>query len=361
MPSLRGLITKLARSGINVLITRDTGTGKECVANAIHQESARMLNPMVSVNCAVLPDGLVESELFGYERGAFTGAHQAYLGKIRSANRGTVFLDEICPYAQAKLLRVLENHEMFRLGAKSLTLVDFRFIAATNTTLEGQVKAQTFRQDLYYRLNIARIHIPPLSERRKDIPELFRHRVEMLNSRYSTRVGSPSTELLTCMQAYHGPGNVRELRNLVETIFIDSPVGPVSLKHLPDSFQHILSGFASLATGAQEKERLAAILSETNCNKTQTAKKLNWCRMMLYRKLPSMSSSGRRDNRRLRPSNRHCVIWGTGRLLHDHLSSQQGSCESASVSCRRALSQRPAESMSRPSILHRVVADMVFA
>ncbi|WP_338639515.1 sigma-54 dependent transcriptional regulator [Burkholderia pyrrocinia] len=286
MERLRIDIGKVARIDANVLIIGETGTGKECVAESIHCASSRARFPLVRVNCAALPDTLIESELFGYDRGAFTGAQQPYPGKVRLADHGTVFLDEIgelSPCAQAKLLRLLESHEVFPLGGRSVVKVDVRFIAATNSELELLVEARAFRRDLYYRLNVAMLCLPPLKERRDDLVELFAHHVREFNRRYDAQVGAPSADLVACMRAYHWPGNVRELRNLVESIFIDPPVGTVGVEHLREPFRRLFAAYSRSGDG--ERERLIAILQETNWNKSKAAEKLSWSRMTLYRKL----------------------------------------------------------------------------
>jgi transcriptional regulator with PAS, ATPase and Fis domain len=294
MEQLRAYIGKVARSEASVLITGETGTGKECVANAIHDSSVRAGGPLVCINCAALPDALIESELFGYERGAFTGAQQAYPGKVRLADHGTLFLDEISdltPYAQAKLLRMLESREVFPLGGSRVVKVDIRIVAATNAALEPLVEDGRFRRDLYYRLNVARISLPRLSERREDLADLFSYHVERFNLRYVTAVGAPSADLIACMKAYDWPGNVRELRNLVEAIFIDPPAGPVRPEHLPDAFRHLFAKYSK--SGDAEKERLITILRETNWNKSRAAERLSWSRMTLYRKLSKYDLSAK--------------------------------------------------------------------
>ena len=229
MGALRRYVQKVAQSDANVLISGPTGTGKELVANAIHQASQRNPAPFVSVNCAAIPDTLLESELFGYERGAFTGAAERYPGKLRLADHGTIFLDEIgelSPLGQAKILRVLESREVFALGARRTASIDVRFVAATNQDLEPMIERHAFRQDLFFRLNVARIYLPALRERREDILEIFRHYMDQFNGRYRRRVQAPTPELAERLTAYDWPGNVRELRNCVEAVFIDPPDGP---------------------------------------------------------------------------------------------------------------------------------------
>lgn len=286
MLDLRSYIPKVARSEANVLITGDTGTGKERVAESIHYESPRRNQPFVCVNCAAIPDSLIESELFGYERGAFTGAQQGYAGKLRLANGGTVFLDEIGDMslaAQAKVLRAIENHEVFPLGGRQMAPINARFIAAVNQDLEPLIAAQQFRRDLYYRLNVARITLPPLKERKEDIPELLSYYVHQFNDRFGESVGTPSRELMECLMRYDWPGNIRELRNLVEAIFIDPPHGSIALADLPESFRRIFAPYVSEAV--PEKDRLLSTLYDTNWNKSKAAAELRWSRMTLYRKL----------------------------------------------------------------------------
>jgi transcriptional regulator with PAS, ATPase and Fis domain len=279
-------LPKLGNSTAHLLITGETGTGKERVAALVHDRSPRRMLPFVSVNCAAIPDALFESELFGYERGAFTGAHEAYLGKLRLAQGGTVLLDEVgemSPVAQSKLLRVLESKEVFPLGARRPSTVDVRFIAATNQDLEPLVSKRQFRADLFYRLNVARVVLPPLRERKQDIPELFRFYVTEFSDKLGRTVPEPTPELFQLFASYDWPGNVRELRNLVEALFIDPPDRPIALDDLPASFRSIFSGFKT--TSLSERDRLVSALYESNWNKSEAAAKLNWSRMTLYRKL----------------------------------------------------------------------------
>jgi len=286
MVELRSYIPKVARSDVNVLITGATGTGKERVAESIHYASARRDDPFICVNCAAIPESLIESELFGYERGAFTGAHDSYLGKLRLAGTGTVFLDEIGDMslsAQAKVLRAIESREVFPLGGRHVAHIEARFIAAVNQDLEPLLAENRFRRDLYYRLNVARILLLPLNERSEDIPELVFHYLEHFNGRFHAEVEAPDAELLQCLMSYTWPGNIREVRNLVEAIFIDPPLGPISLADLPESFRRIFAVYARQAV--PERERLVSALYQTNWNKSKAAASLNWSRMTLYRKL----------------------------------------------------------------------------
>jgi transcriptional regulator with PAS, ATPase and Fis domain len=288
MVRLRDYLPKVARSSASVLITGETGTGKEVVAETIHRLSPRSARPFVRLNCAAIPDNLVESELFGYERGAFTGAQGTYSGKLRLADGGTVLLDEIGEMslmAQAKLLRVIENSEIFPLAGTRTIPVDVRIIAATNQDLDRLLDANRFRRDLYYRLNVVRLQLPPLRERPEDIPALFELFLAEFNRRYRLAVPGASADLRDCLIKYQWPGNIREMRNLVEAIFIDPPNGPIELGDLPQSFQKIFAGFVLASTPADEREKLLSILHSTNWNKSRAAAQLKWSRMTLYRKL----------------------------------------------------------------------------
>jgi len=293
MVALRTYVQKVARSDANVLICGPTGTGKELVAESIHGGSRRQSAPLVSVNCAAIPDSLLESELFGYEPGAFTGAAERYPGKLRLADQGTIFLDEIAemsPVGQAKILRVLESREIFPLGARRTSKIDVRVVAATNQDLESMVQRHSFRQDLFFRLNVARINVPALRDRPDDILELFMHYVRRFNSRYGSHVQAPTAELTTCLRGYEWPGNVRELRNCVEALFIDPPDGTIAVEHLPEQFRKIFQGHRE--DQVSERDALLAALSHTNWNKKMAARELHWSRMTLYRKLEKYKISG---------------------------------------------------------------------
>ncbi len=286
MNALRAYLPKVARSQATVLVTGETGTGKERIAHAIHDLSPRSASRFVVVNCGALPDSLIESELFGHVRGAFTGAHTNARGKVADANGGTLFLDEIGElslYAQAKLLRVLETHEVQPVGSTRAEKVDVRVIAATNRELEADVAAHRFRADLFYRLNVARLIIPPLRERQADIPLLAKHIITEFNLRDGLHVGLPVPALLDCLLAHTWPGNVRELRNLIECVFIDPPEGALSLEHLPTAFQAVFGQYRT--TPRSERERMMAALQRSQGNKAEAAKELNCSRMTLYRKL----------------------------------------------------------------------------
>ncbi|HBD06660.1 MAG TPA: sigma-54-dependent Fis family transcriptional regulator, partial [Syntrophobacteraceae bacterium] len=212
-------VRKLADNNSTILMTGETGTGKSFLAGTIHYNSPRRHKPFVMINCANIPETLLESELFGHERGAFTGALKTRAGRFEQANEGTVFLDEIgelSPALQAKLLRVLEEKAFERVGGNQTIHSDIRIIAATNRILEQQVADGAFREDLYYRLNVVTIYLPPLRERREDIPELISHFLNAYNEANDRYVVHIETKAMEAMQKYHWPGNVRELENIIE-------------------------------------------------------------------------------------------------------------------------------------------------
>lgn len=283
---LRTYLPKVARSQAPVLITGETGTGKERIARAVHDLSERRARRFVAINCAALPEGLIETELFGHERGAFTGAVTRYDGRAAQADGGTLFLDEIGEMSltgQAKLLRFLESGKIDRLGASQETQVDVRFVAATNQSLEQLVADRQFRADLYYRLNVARIEVDPLRDRRGDISVLAEGFIRELNQRDGRRVGDPDPRLARLFESYGWPGNVRELRNMIEAVFIDPPHGQITVADLPPVFQTLISGHRTVLSS--EKEDLIEALTRTKWNKAEAARQLNMSRMSVYRKI----------------------------------------------------------------------------
>lgn len=286
MLAIKAYLPKVAKSSATVLITGATGTGKECVARAIHGLSSRDRNPFVAINCSAIPDSLVESELFGHVKGAFTGADTVSKGHVVEADSGTLFLDEVGEMnlqTQVRLLRVLETRMVTPVGSARPIPVNVRVIAATNQHLDRLVTSGRFRDDLYYRLNVARLDLPPLRERKEDIPLLISSIMGEMNTRDNRSVSLPDSELLHCLLAHDWPGNVRELRNLFEVIFIDPPSGCIRLNNLPPVFRDL---FASYRQNSDlERGRLVDALQHANWNKAKAAKQLNWSRMTLYRKL----------------------------------------------------------------------------
>jgi DNA-binding NtrC family response regulator len=286
MRLIKSYISRSAVTDSTVLITGESGTGKELVSDLIHTKSPRNGKPFIWVNCAALPDSLLESELFGYERGAFTGAITAQRGKFELANEGTILLDEIgdmSSYAQAKILRTIESKEIYRLGGKKGISLNVRIVAATNQDLETLIKEKKFRLDLYYRLNVARIHLPPLRERKDDIVYLLDHYVKEANGRFGRSVEGFTEEALAHLVDYDWPGNVRELKNLCDAIFINLPAKKISLLDLPYLYQNRLKEVEPLPR--VERERLLSALFTTNWNVSKAARRLNWSRMTIYRKL----------------------------------------------------------------------------
>lgn len=293
MQALRAQIRQVAATDCNVLITGETGTGKELVAQLIHQNSPRRGYPLICINCAAIPEALVESELFGYERGAFTGASLANQGKLMAANRGTVFFDEIgdmSPLAQAKILRAIETKEVQRLGTTRRYDTDIRILGATHHNLDDLASAETFRRDLYFRLNVGRIYLPPLRERKCDIADLVERMVSDLNRKMDRRVDGVTSAAVRWLAQYDWPGNVRELKNVTERMLIVRETGRISeddvARILPS--RRAAAGPAGLGTTTAadgEMRMVQAVLDKCNGNKSKAAERLNWSRMTLYRKL----------------------------------------------------------------------------
>jgi DNA-binding NtrC family response regulator len=292
------LVDKVAKTDANVLLLGESGTGKELVARAIHQKSRRRNRPLITVNCAALTETLLESELFGHEKGAFTGAHARKLGRFELADSGTIFLDEIgeiSPAIQAKLLRVLEERKFNRVGGVETIQADTRLIAATNRNLEENVKAGKFREDLYFRLNVFPIWIPPLRERREDIPLLVSHFLK----KYRYRGKGLASDLLDQLVDYEWPGNVRELKNILERAMILSDGKDIQPRHVgikpspgvtrdgveaPEAVT-ASSPKSSLSLEEMEKNMIFEALKRSKGNKTEAAKALHITRRMLYSRM----------------------------------------------------------------------------
>ena len=297
MQKLYQLIAHVARTASTVLITGESGTGKELVARAIHRQGPRRDKPLVPVNLPALSETLMESEIFGHERGAFTGAYQRKLGKFELANGGTLFLDEIGalkPELQAKLLRVLQEREIERVGGSRSIKVDVRVIAATNVDLKKAVSDRTFREDLYYRLNVLPILVPALRERREDLSLLADHFIRKYNREFKKRVEGLSADALVALQDYPWPGNVRELQNVIERLvtLVDGPV--IELKDLP--LELTLADNRVRARGAEglplkraceefERQMALRVLERVRWNQSEAARLLGLHRNTLKVKL----------------------------------------------------------------------------
>jgi DNA-binding NtrC family response regulator len=289
---LRDYIPRVATTDTSVLITGETGVGKELVAELIHAGSPRRHRPCLAVNCAAIPETLLESELFGVERGAFTGAETLREGTLKTADGGTVLFDEVGDMGlsgQAKILRAIETREVRRLGGRTRVPLDVRIIAATNQDLERLTAEGRFRKDLYYRLNVVRIHMPALRDRKEDLPPLVDHYIRYFNARFNRDVEGFTPDAMAHLQQHDWPGNIRELRNLVEAAFVNLNGRRINYVDLPEAFRAGLERTRSLPT--DERDRLLSALFATQWNKSKAAQELHWSRMTLYRKLAKYGMS----------------------------------------------------------------------
>ncbi len=304
MKTVFDLIEKVSQNdNVNVLITGESGTGKELVAREIHARSNRADMPFVAVNCSAIPETLLESELFGYEKGAFTGAVSNREGKFKKANYGTIFLDEIADMPlnmQVKLLRVIQEKEVTPVGGDEPVTVDVRIISATNKDIEKMVTHAEFRDDLYYRLNVVPIHIPPLRERREDIPILIEHIIQKLNRKLRKNVSMLSDEVLESLKSYNFPGNIRELENMLERAFILAGDESLRLEHFPmlisgqdeEAVFHTGNTLKKISTDARkraESEAIRKVLNETNWNRVKAAQILGVDYKTLRRKMKELN------------------------------------------------------------------------
>lgn len=286
------IMQMVAESNANVLITGESGTGKELVARAIHNNSLRKSKPFVIVDCTTIPENLLESELFGHEKGAFTGASERKTGLIEIANEGTVFLDEIGElpmFLQKKLLRFLQEKEIQRIGSTQRIKVDVRVISATNRDLEKAVQEGSFREDLYWRLNVVRINLPPLRERKEDIPLLVNHFLNKFSKENNKPIPQLEPEVMELLMNYDWPGNIRELANVMERAVVLSPSGLISIKHLPRRIQEktgwIAKNEGSLNLLELEKSLIIKALNTTGWNQTKAAEILGISRKQLRTKM----------------------------------------------------------------------------
>jgi DNA-binding NtrC family response regulator len=305
MQEIFRLIELVSPSTASVLITGASGTGKELVARTIHQLSPRKDRPFVAINCAAIPETLIESEIFGHEKGAFTGALERRTGCFELAEGGTILLDEIgeMPFAtQAKLLRVLEDHKLRRLGSKVETSVDVRVLAATNKVPEDAVACGELRGDLYYRLNVFNIHMPPLREHKEDIPDLVQLLISEMSSKHNRKVSTVSEAVMNLFANHTWPGNVRELRNTIERSIIVCDGGMIETKHLPPGFGHAIPRTGAhdpdairlgvgTTVGEAEKMLILKTLESTGNNKTKAAEILGISLKTLHNKLKEYGGS----------------------------------------------------------------------
>lgn len=303
MQEIFQLISTVAKSNATVLITGDSGTGKELVARALHKHSPRNQSRFIDINCGAIPRELLENELFGHERGAYTGADRLYIGCCERASGGTLFLDEICemePLLQVKILRLLQDRSLMRVGGNEKIDVDLRFIAATNREVVEEVQAGRFREDLYYRLNVVTIHMPALCERSEDVPLLAKHFLDKYSHKNEKIFVDIHPDALVCLMNYDWPGNVRELENVMERVVVLHNDSQVKVKYLPPHLQTIKrkgseggKEVSSLFGNNQsivpldliEKYAIEAALQKCVGNVGEAAKKLKIGQATLYRKI----------------------------------------------------------------------------
>lgn len=293
MKRIMELIKEVAQTDVTVMIRGESGTGKELVARAIHANSSRRYFPFITINCGAYPEGLLESEIFGHEKGSFTGALYKRRGKLELADKGTLFFDEIgtiSPKMQLDLLRVIETKQFTRLGGEYLIQVDFRIISATNEELEVAVKEGRFREDLYYRLHVFSIYIPPLRERKEDIPPLANYFLKKLAQSMNKRIEGFTEECLKMLTQYDWPGNVRELKNVIERALVVAKGKKIDKHDLSFPFTSTREGSTrenqkELSLEELEKQHIKRVLESTNGNISHAAKILGIERVTLYNKL----------------------------------------------------------------------------
>jgi DNA-binding NtrC family response regulator len=286
------LAERVSATDSNVLITGESGVGKDLLASFIHSKSTRASQPYVKIDCATLPGELLEAELFGYERGAFTGASESKPGRLESAQRGTVVLDEIAHLsvdAQAKLLRVIESREFERLGGRATIKLDARLIALTNVDLAEAVKLRTFREDLFYRLNVFRIHVPSLRERHEDLSTLTEFFVKLYAGKHGRQADRLAPETLSLLRAYEFPGNARELANVIERAVIVGKGKRLEVQDLPANVEAAVSASNQrkkpLSLAQLEASYIAQMLEHARGNKSECARILGISRKNLYEKI----------------------------------------------------------------------------
>jgi DNA-binding NtrC family response regulator len=286
------LAERVSSTGANVLITGESGSGKDLLAAYIHWKSPRAAQVLVKIDCATVPEGLLEAELFGYERGAFTGATETKLGRFEAAQNGTLILDEIAHLpidAQAKLLRVIETHEFERLGGRHTIRIDLRLIALTNVDLAAAVKAGRFREDLFYRLDVIHIRVPPLRERKEDLSQLIQHFVKHYAAKHGRKVERVSAPAMAVLRSYDYPGNARELANIIERAVIVANGKRLEESDLPPGLNAAVNARRQQekppSLAELEASYIAKVLASTNGNKTECARILGISRKNLYEKI----------------------------------------------------------------------------
>jgi transcriptional regulator with GAF, ATPase, and Fis domain len=286
-------VAQVGPTDVTVLVTGETGTGKELIARAIHDVSPRRNGPLINVNCPAIPTDLAESDLFGHERGAFTGAISAQPGKFEMAHNGTIFLDEVAdlPIAiQVKLLRVLQEREIQRVGGRKVLKLNLRIIAATNRDLREAVATGRFREDLYFRLTAVPVHVPPLRERLEDIPVLASYFLQRAATAYQKEIAGFAPEAMTALQLYHWPGNVRELQHVIERAALLCTGDRIIAEHLGDLAPTAPRSRSSLSTTLQAEKRrhVEAALAQTGGNQAAAARLLGMSRSNFGRLLKSL-------------------------------------------------------------------------
>jgi len=292
MQGLHELIDNVALTDAPVLVLGESGTGKELVARAIHEVSPRQEKPFIKVNCAALNENLLESELFGHTKGAYTGADRNRIGRFEAAHGGTIFLDEIgdIPSSiQVKLLRVLEEKEIERVGDHQPIKVDVRIITATNQDLDKMIKKGIFREDLYFRINVFPLHTPALRERREDIPLIVQSFIRQNNTKSGKKILGLTPEAMEKFSGYNWPGNVRELRNAVEYAFVLCPSGGINGHHLPPKIaaapDNICAPPPESATGDEKRDHFIQVLRETRGNQSEAARRLGVSRVTVWKRI----------------------------------------------------------------------------
>ena len=287
-----GLAERVSSTDANVLITGESGVGKDLLASFIHSRSRRAAQPLVKIDCATLPGELLEAELFGYERGAFTGAVEARAGRFEAAQKGTIVLDEIAHLstdAQAKLLRVIETREFERLGGRKTIKLDARLIALTNVDLDAAVKVGRFREDLFYRLNVISIRVPPLRERKPDLSKLIQHFLKHYSAKHARKVERATQPALAMLQVYEYPGNARELANIIERAVIVADGKSIDEQDLPTGLKAAVSAQQRkqqpMSLAQLEAAYISETLAATGGNKTECARILGISRKNLYEKI----------------------------------------------------------------------------